>query len=181
VSQPVFIAHNIAKDSYISNLIRKTPAHEGGQFMGKYSINKTDQAGEITGTMDLEVKAYPIREPKGNTKAFASVTIDGMFGIHGISVIEGKNGLFASMPQTRDKTGGFRDVAHPVTSEGRKALNEAVLSEYAVALGELEVKQESTLAKIKEAKEAATARPAPDKAAAKEAVKSAKSKADDGR
>ena len=144
--------------------------------MSNYQLNKVDDAGEITKTFDMEVRVYPIAEPKGNTKAFAAVTIDGMIGISGISVIEGSKGLFASMPQTRDGKGGFRDVAFPVTSEGRKTINEAVLSEYAVALVDLEAKQESTLAKIKEQREAAASRPAPDKSAIKEAGKSTKNK-----
>jgi len=144
--------------------------------MGSYSLNKVDATGEVTGNVDLEVKVYPIGEPKGNIKAFASVTIDGIFAISGISVIEGQNGLFASMPQTRDGKRGFRDVAFPVTSEGRKGLNEAVLAEYAISLVDLEVKQESTLAKIKEQREAAASRPAPDRSAIKETSKSAKNK-----
>ncbi len=135
--------------------------------MGFYKINNVDKLGEILGEMNLEVRVHPIAEPKGNTKAYASVTIDGMFGAHGLSVVEGKNGLFVSMPQTRDNKGGYRDIFHPVTSEGRKALNDAVLSEYAVALDELAAKQESALEKIKEARTAATERPAPEKAAGK--------------
>lgn len=151
--------------------------------MGTYSINKTDQAGQVTGTMDLEVRVSPIKEPMGNKKAFASVTIDGMFGIHGISVVEGKNGLFASMPQTKDRAGEYRDIAHPVTKEGRMALNDAVVSEYKAEIGALEAKLESTTEKIREAKSEAkeAASKAPAKAAEKRASRGAKNKTDDSR
>jgi len=145
--------------------------------MGNYSINKINkEKGEITGQINMEVRVFPIAEPKGNTRAYASVTIEEMFGIHGISLIEGKNGMFVAMPQTKDSKNEYRDIAHPITSEGRKELNEAVLAEYAVALGELEIKQESTLAKIKEAKQAAAERSAPDKAQEKNAAKGVKNK-----
>jgi len=145
----------------------------------KYSLNKTDQDGKVTGTMELEVRVYPIAEPKNNTKAFAAVNIDGMFAISGISVIEGQNGLFASMPQAKDNKGAYRDIAFPVTREGRQVLNEAVIAEYAASLGNLEAKQESTLANIKERKEAAS-RSGPDKTATdavKDTTRDAKKKA----
>ena len=130
--------------------------------MANYELNKVDKAtGEITGTMSIEVKAYPIAEPKGNTKGYASVTVDGMFGAHGISIVEGKNGLFVSMPQTKDAKGEFRDIFHPVTSEGRKALNDAVLTEFGIALDDMVVQKESTVQKMREAAAAAKVQSAP--------------------
>lgn len=147
--------------------------------MGNYALNKLDkESGEITGTMDIEVRAYPIAEPKGITKGYASVTIDGMFGAHGISIIEGKNGLFVSMPQTKDNKGNYRDIFHPVTSEARKELNGIILSEHSAALESLIAKHESTLDKIREGAKAAKENPAPEKAA-KSAGKGSKNKAND--
>ena len=80
----------------------------------------------------LDVRTYPITEPKNNVVAFASVTINDMIAINGLRVVEGSNGLFAQMPQTRDNKGNFRDVAFPVTADLRKQLNEAVVDQYAV-------------------------------------------------
>jgi len=82
----------------------------------------------------LEVRAYPIAEPKNKTVAFASVTINDMVAINGIQVIDGKNGLFAQMPQAKDARGDFRDIAFPVTKELRQQLNEAILDEYVVQM-----------------------------------------------
>ena len=141
---------------------------EGDLAMANIELNKVNkETGEVTGTMNLEVRAYPIAEPKGNTKGFASVTIDDMFGVHGISIIEGKNGLFAAMPQTKDAKGEFRDIFHPVTSEGRKALNEAILTEFGVALDSMVEKKESALDKIRESAKATKEKATP--AAGKEA------------
>jgi len=164
-----YLAHALsaeARQSYFISYIYLIYFHKEVLCMSNYQLNKVDEAGEITKTFDMEVRVYPIAEPKGNTKAFAAVTIDGMFAISGISVIQGTNGLFASMPKARDNSGGFRDVVFPVTSEGRKVLNDTVIAEYAIALDALEIKQESTLAKIKEQKEAAL-RPTPDKSTTK--------------
>ena len=130
--------------------------------MANFELNKVDKStGEITGKMDIEVRAYPIAEPKGSTKGYASVTVDGMFGAHGISVIEGKNGLFVSMPQTKDAKGEYRDIFHPVTKEGREALNNAVLTEFGAALDAMVEQKESTLNKIRESAKATKEKAAP--------------------
>ena len=36
---------------------------------------------------------------KGNLKAIASITLDGMFVVKGLKVMDGRKGLFVSMPQ----------------------------------------------------------------------------------
>jgi stage V sporulation protein G len=79
---------------------------------------------------NLDVRVYPIDEPKGNTLAFASVAVDDKVAIRGVRVIDGEKGLFMSMPQSQDKTGKFHDMAFPLTGELRKEMSEAVLNEY---------------------------------------------------
>jgi stage V sporulation protein G len=79
---------------------------------------------------NLEVRVYPIDEPKGNTVAFATATVEDLVAITGIKVISGEKGLFVKMPQVRDKDGEYRDIAFPVKKGLRKELSEAVLSEY---------------------------------------------------
>ncbi|PLS19041.1 transcriptional regulator [Bacillus sp. M6-12] len=69
-------------------------------------------------------------EGQGTLKAFASVTLDGVFAVHGIRVVEGKNGLFVSMPNRQVKEGEYKDIAHPVTKEFKQELSDAVLAEF---------------------------------------------------
>ena len=64
-------------------------------------------------------------------KALVSVTIDGDLAVHDIKIIEGPERLFVAMPSRRDETGTFRDIAHPITSAARKALEDAILTHYA--------------------------------------------------
>ena len=130
--------------------------------MSTLTLNKANkETGEITGTIDLEIRAYPIAEPKGNTKGYASITIDGMFGVHGISIVDGKNGLFVSMPQARDSKGEYRDIFHPVTSDSRKVLQNAVLDEFGAALDEMVAQKESTVQRLRDAASAAKVQSAP--------------------
>ena len=66
---------------------------------------------------------------ESKTKAFADVSI-GSFIIKGLKVLEGKNGLFLSMPQEKAKDGKWYETVFPVTKEARKSLTEVVLEAY---------------------------------------------------
>jgi stage V sporulation protein G len=81
-----------------------------------------------------EVRVFPVDEEK--LKAYASIVLDACFIVNDLKVIEGKRGLFISMPSRRRKRGGYRDVAHPLNNETRRMIEEGVLAEYQRALGE---------------------------------------------
>ena len=63
-------------------------------------------------------------------RAVVSVTIDNDLAIHDIKVIEGPQRLFVAMPSRRDEGGVYRDIAHPISPQARKELEDAVLSRY---------------------------------------------------
>ena len=67
---------------------------------------------------------------EGKMKAVASVTFDVEFVVHDIKIIEGVNGLFIAMPSRKMNDGNYRDIAHPLISETRVRINNAVLSAY---------------------------------------------------
>ena len=71
-------------------------------------------------------------------KAVVSVTFDEAFVIHDIKVVEGEKGLFVAMPSKRMPDGEYKDIAHPISSEVRAVLQNAVLEAYEKALQELE-------------------------------------------
>lgn len=63
-------------------------------------------------------------------KALVSITLDEVFVIHDLRVIEGNNGLFVAMPSKRTADGEFRDIAHPINSEMRQEIQAAVMKVY---------------------------------------------------
>lgn len=67
---------------------------------------------------------------EGKMRAIVSVTFDDEFVVHDIKVIEGQNGLFIAMPSRKMGEGDFRDIAHPLTSETRNRIKEAIFEEY---------------------------------------------------
>jgi stage V sporulation protein G len=81
-----------------------------------------------------EVKVFPIQEEK--LKAFVSIVFDHCFMVNDIKIIQGRDGLFISMPSRKKKNGEFKDVAHPLNNETRRMIEEKVLAEYDHALQE---------------------------------------------
>lgn len=93
-----------------------------------------------------------VDKPDSNIKAFASVTIDGLFAVHGLRVMESQKGRFVNMPSTsyKDANGEtkYSDIFHAVTKEARNALNQAVLNAYELRLQQVqqtEIEVEKTL------------------------------------
>lgn len=66
----------------------------------------------------------------GRMRAIASITLDGVFVVHDIRVIDGNNGLFVAMPSKRTLDGEFRDIAHPINAAMRDIIQSSVLAEY---------------------------------------------------
>jgi stage V sporulation protein G len=67
---------------------------------------------------------------EGPTKAFCDLLILDAFLVKGLRVVEGKNGIFVSMPREQGKDGKWYETFHPVSQEMRKGLQELVLESY---------------------------------------------------
>ena len=67
---------------------------------------------------------------EGKMKAVVSITFDDEFVVHDIKVIEGQNGLFIAMPSRKVGEGDFRDIAHPLVSDTRNKIRDAIFAEY---------------------------------------------------
>ncbi|MDD6806449.1 MAG: septation regulator SpoVG [Clostridiales bacterium] len=71
---------------------------------------------------------------EGKMKAIVSITIDDVFVVHDIKVIDGEKGLFIAMPSKKATDGEYRDIAHPINSKTREDLQNLILSRYEQAL-----------------------------------------------
>ena len=83
-----------------------------------------------------------VDNPDSATKAFASVTLDGMFAVHGLRVMESEKGRFVNMPSTsykdRDGNTQYNDTFHAITKSAREAINQAVLNAYEFKLQQVQ-------------------------------------------
>jgi len=73
---------------------------------------------------------------EGKMKAVVSITFDDEFVVHDIKIIDGQNGLFIAMPSRKMGEGDFRDIAHPLLSETRNKIKDAIFAEYEKMLAE---------------------------------------------
>ena len=76
---------------------------------------------------------------EGKMKAIVSITLDNEFVVHDIKVIEGEKGLFIAMPSKKAADGEYRDIAHPINSQTREAIQSIILEHYEKTLNEPDV------------------------------------------
>ena len=75
-----------------------------------------------------EVKVFPVNEDK--LKAYVTVIFDNCFVVRDLKIINGNSGLFVAMPSKKRKDGTFRDIAHPLNSDMRNAMEAQILKHY---------------------------------------------------
>ncbi len=81
-----------------------------------------------------EVVVRPVESDR--LKAYVSLTFDHAFVIKDIKIVEGRNGLFVSMPSRRRKDGKYQDIAHPINSDFRKTVEDCIFSRYEEIIGD---------------------------------------------
>lgn len=79
---------------------------------------------EITGVEVQRINA------EGSLKAYATVTFDDCFVVHNIKIVENTSGLRINMPSRKLKNGEFKNIVHPISSEFRSKLSEAIFTVY---------------------------------------------------
>lgn len=76
------------------------------------------------------VSVRKVEKEYSRMKGIATIVLDDQLAIHDIRIIEGDNGLFTAMPSRKTATGGYRDVAHPITPAARNMIEKAILDAY---------------------------------------------------
>jgi stage V sporulation protein G len=111
-----------------------------GDFERVLNIKNRLQWKKVVNKMEVTDVRLRRVNTDGRMRAIASITLDNEFVVHDIRVIDGNNGLFVAMPSKRTPDGEFRDIAHPINSNTRGKIQDAVLAEYH-RLGELEERE----------------------------------------
>ena len=83
-----------------------------------------------------DVRIRLVNKDDTRLKAVASITIDECFVVHDIKLIDGKEGLFMSMPSRKTPDGEYKDIVHPINTETREAIRGAIMEAYEKALNE---------------------------------------------
>lgn len=80
--------------------------------------------------LDIEVVKLYRLEGKGTLKAFCDIIISDAILIKGIRIVEGKKGLFVSMPSKQAKDGKWYDSVRPTNNEIRSTLNDVIIKAF---------------------------------------------------
>ena len=92
-----------------------------------YLTKPIRKVGKLMNITDVRIRKI---NDEGKMKAVVSITFDEEFVVHDIKIIEGQNGLFIAMPSRKMGEGDFRDIAHPLVSETRNKIRDAIFAEY---------------------------------------------------
>ncbi len=71
---------------------------------------------------------------EGPMKAIVSVTFNDCLAVHDVKVIYARDRYFIVMPSRKNPDGTYRDIVHPINSDFRRELEEAVIDAYHVQL-----------------------------------------------
>lgn len=75
-----------------------------------------------------------VNSDKTSKLAYASITLDDAFVVHGLSIINGREGLFVSMPQqsyvVSEGEKKYSDTAFPLSKDLRDSISSVVIKAY---------------------------------------------------
>lgn len=79
---------------------------------------------------DVRIRIVKGTESELKLKAYADITFDDCFVVHGLKLIDGQNGLFVAMPSKKLSNNEFKDIVHPIQPEFRAKITEVILKKY---------------------------------------------------
>ena len=120
------IANPTTKEFYQELTDNILEAYEQCAELGKDGLKVGNDSSEPV----FNVSVTPMDREGSHTKGLARMYIEDSFVVQNISVVEGKNGLFVSMPAYKNSRGDYQDIAFPITKDFRSKLFEAVLDTY---------------------------------------------------
>jgi len=81
-------------------------------------------------TLEIKVNRVFKLETEGPVKGFADISVNEVLIVKGLRVVEGKKGLFVTMPKSQGKDNKWYDSVYPLTKEARQDIQEAVLEAF---------------------------------------------------
>ena len=79
---------------------------------------------------DIRIRIGRQTENIERLKAYADITFDESFVVHGLKIIDGQNGLFVAMPSRRMPNGEFKDIVPPIKPELRAEITKVILEKF---------------------------------------------------
>ena len=87
----------------------------------------------------MEITKFDIKlENKMRLKAFAKITLDDVFVVQGLKIVQGKEELIVTMSECKLQNGSQLDIAHLITNDFRLIIREYVLANYIKVMNDTE-------------------------------------------
>ncbi len=134
--EPVYrdVCNPITKEFYDELVGNILEAFNQRQSIGKNGMD----IGTDTAPLRFTVKVTPMKREDSSLRGLGRIFLEDNFVISNVKMVEGKNGMFISMPDYRtekykDGKPVYREIAFPVTKEFREQLFGAFEQEYAIS------------------------------------------------
>lgn len=88
--------------------------------------------------MKIDVKINSLQLGEGNVKASAAILLDDCIEIRNVKVMNGKNGLFASMPSYLATDGKYYEICAPLNKDVRTEISNAVVAAYRQTISQMQ-------------------------------------------
>lgn len=80
--------------------------------------------------MKTNVTLRLFESAKSNTKAFIELKLDNVLIVKGLSLVEGKKGLFLSYPSSKGKDGKYYNTVYSLDKDWREKLENVCIKKY---------------------------------------------------
>ena len=80
--------------------------------------------------MKTNVTMRLFESARSNTKAFIELKLDNVLIVKGLSLVEGKKGLFLSYPSARGKDGKYYNTVYSLDKDWREKLENVCIKKY---------------------------------------------------
>lgn len=80
--------------------------------------------------MKVNVTLRLFESAKSSTKAFIELKLDNTLIVKGLSLVEGRKGLFLSYPASKGKDGKYYNTVYSLDKDWRKKLEDTCLKKY---------------------------------------------------
>ena len=93
------------------------------------------EVGMVGQSLPFNVRVTPYEKEESNIRGFASIYLDDAFVVSNVSIINGRNGEFVSMPaykaaKVKASESAYCDIVYPITKEFREQLYGEILNTY---------------------------------------------------
>lgn len=80
--------------------------------------------------MNVKITVRKYESSNSKTKAFVELKLDEVLIVKGLSLVEGKKGLFLSYPASKGKDGNYYNSIYSLDKDWGKQLEEACIEKY---------------------------------------------------